>query len=166
MQWLTDDARATYFVDVHRFGRKLLLCRGIEDNGSDPSVDFSSPTWTGKRDGLRPDSPGLPSDRPVVDPTVSTANPRRAHSTHDVGQSASLYHPLGGPVTGTTDDYAFRRQFDAPTRALALAFTIASAGLAARATDATVERAASHPERWSGPRPRDRALRPEVLTGP
>ncbi|MCU7821144.1 M14 family zinc carboxypeptidase [Kitasatospora sp. DSM 101779] len=157
VQWLIDDARATYFVDVHQFGRKVLLCWGIEDNGSDPSMNFSSPTWTGKRDGLRPGSPGLPPDRPDyqefvsnapphfvrktlvtiagemrdailrsagVDPTASTAKPQRAHSTYDVGQSASLYHPLGGPVTGTTDDYAFRRQFDDPTRAPVFAFTI------------------------------------------
>jgi hypothetical protein len=59
-----------------------------------------------------------------VDPSSTVSDPRRDHSTYDVGQSASLYHPFGGPVTGTTDDYAFRRQFDDPSRAPVFAFTL------------------------------------------
>ncbi len=60
-----------------------------------------------------------------VDPAgTHTTDPRRAHSTYDVGQSAALYHPFGGPVTGTTDDYAFRRQFDDPSRAPVYSFTL------------------------------------------
>lgn len=59
-----------------------------------------------------------------VNPGSTVPNPRRAHSTYDVGQSAALYHPTGGPVTGTTDDYAFGLQFDDPSRAPVFAFTL------------------------------------------
>ncbi|MFD0352016.1 M14 family zinc carboxypeptidase [Kitasatospora aburaviensis] len=81
VQWLIDDTRATYFVDVHQFGRKVLLCWGIEDNGSDPTMTFSSPAWTGKRDGLRPGSPGLPTDRPNYSEFVSDSPPHFVRKT-------------------------------------------------------------------------------------
>ncbi|MEV6975010.1 M14 family zinc carboxypeptidase [Kitasatospora sp. NPDC093806] len=161
VQWLIDEVRAAYFVDVHQFGRNVLLSWGIEDNGDDPAMNFSSPAWKGRRDGLRPGSPLVPPDRPNyqefvtntaphfvrdrlpvlanamrdailrsagVDPAAPvpvTPEARRVHSTYDVGQSAALYDKVnGGPVTGTTDDYAFRRQFDDPGRAPVFAFTI------------------------------------------
>jgi hypothetical protein len=60
-----------------------------------------------------------------VCPSSTAPDPKRDHSTYDVIQSAWLYHPLdGGPVTGTTDDYAFSRQFDDPSRAPVFTFTL------------------------------------------
>lgn len=153
VQWIADTIRAGWFVDVHQFGRKVLTSWGIEDNGNDPAMSYAEPSWDGRRDGLRPGDPMLPPGRPDyrefvgagiaealtlaagrmreailrsagVDPAGTRASRRRAHSTYDVGQSASLYHPFGGPVTGTTDDYAFRRQFDDAGHPRVLAFTL------------------------------------------
>ncbi len=46
------------------------------------------------------------------------ADPRKDHSLYKVGSSARFYEPVGGgPLTGTTDDYAFSRQFVETARA-------------------------------------------------
>jgi Zinc carboxypeptidase len=52
-------------------------------------------------------------------------DPRKDHSTYKAGSSARFYEPTGGgPLTGTSDDYAFSRQFVETSRAPMYAFAM------------------------------------------
>jgi hypothetical protein len=42
VQWMADTKKPRYFVDIHQFGRKVLTAWGIEDNGTDPTMNFSA----------------------------------------------------------------------------------------------------------------------------
>jgi hypothetical protein len=66
-----------------------------------------------------------------ADPTAAAGtDPRKDHSTYVTGSIARFYDPRGGgPLTATTVDYAFSRQFTDPTRSpmYALAMEVGSA---------------------------------------
>jgi hypothetical protein len=143
VQWLVDNRKIRFFLDVHQAGRSILLPWGLEDNGTDSAMTFQTASWDWRRDGLLAASvPGgrtnynefMPNGFPYylgskipeigaamqqgillaagANPAAAAgADPRKDHSTYKVGSSARFYHPSGGPLTGTSDDYAFSRQF-------------------------------------------------------
>lgn len=150
VQWLIDTRKIRFFLDVHQFGRTVLVPWGLEDNGDDNTMTFQKADWDWKRDGLKPgDVPpprtnynefitnGVPyylKDKlneiansmanaivlaAGADPAAAVgADVRKDHSTYTVGLSARFYDPVGGgPLTGTSDDYAFSRQFIDTSRA-------------------------------------------------
>jgi len=55
VQWLVDTRKIRFFLDVHQYGRTVLVPWGLEDNGDDTSMTFlQGTTWDWKRDGLKP----------------------------------------------------------------------------------------------------------------
>jgi hypothetical protein len=53
-----------------------------------------------------------------------TSSRQQVDSTYEVGQSAFLYLPDGGPNSGCSDDYACSRQFKLPNRKPIFAYTV------------------------------------------
>jgi len=158
VQWLVDDRKIRFFLDVHSAGRTILVPWGLEDNGNDPSMSFlQGSSWDWKRDGLDADHVApprtnyneyMPSDFPYhlgnklgeiaaamqtaillasgADPAAAPGtDDRKDHSVYTVGFSSRFYLPHGGgPTTGSSDDYAFSRQFADTARSPAYAFTM------------------------------------------
>jgi hypothetical protein len=156
VQWLVDNRKVRFFLDVHSAGRTILVPWGLEDNGDDPSMSFLQASWDWQRDGLLPaDVPPprknyneyVPNDFPYhlgqklteiagamqtailrasgADPAAAPGtDDRKDHSTYTVGFSSRFYLPRhGGPTTGSSDDYAFSRQFVDTSRSPIYAFT-------------------------------------------
>ncbi len=161
VQWLIDQRKIRFYLDVHSFGRDVLFPWGMEDNGEDDTMTFQKANWDWKRDGLKPgDVPGGHTDYKEFMPNslmyyvgdkvqeianaMSTAillaagadpkaaagaDPRKDHSTYTAGSIARFYDPRhSGPLTATTVDYAFSRQFTDPARSpiYALAMEVGS----------------------------------------
>ncbi len=157
IQWIVDAKRVNYFIDIHTYGRWVLVPWSIEFNGTEPTMTHRARNWDGRRDGLDPRSsllngltdyqefipnepPYFVADRLWVvghamrDSILRSAgvdlrgapdgDPKRAHSTYTVQQSAGVYLPKSGPFTGGSDDYTFHLQFADPSRAPILAFTL------------------------------------------
>jgi Zinc carboxypeptidase len=151
VQWLIDNRKIRFFLDVHQFGRAVMYSWGLEDNGTDKTMSFQQGSWDWRRDGL-PVSATVPaghtnyseyaaSDFPYfagnkvkqIAEAITTAillssgaevnaapgaDPRKDHSLYKAGSSARFYEPRGGgPLTGTSHDYAFSRQFIETSRA-------------------------------------------------
>lgn len=121
VQFLIDDRKIRFFLDIHQEGRTVLVPWGMEDNGSDTAMTFQQASWDYKRDGLKAaDVPAgktnyneyLPNDIPyyltdklfaignamqtailqAAGADMSTAfDPRRDHSTYHVGQASRYY---------------------------------------------------------------------------
>lgn len=54
VEWLIDTRKIRFFLDVHQFGREILVPWGLEDNGTDQAMTFlQGSTWDWKRDGLQ-----------------------------------------------------------------------------------------------------------------
>jgi Zinc carboxypeptidase len=60
VQFLVNDKRPRFYVDVHQAGRMILIPWGLEQNGTDPAMRFDNAAFTAKRDGLLAGSPVLP----------------------------------------------------------------------------------------------------------
>jgi hypothetical protein len=162
VQWLIDQRKIRFYLDVHQFGRDVLYPWGLEDNGDDSSTTFQNAAFDWKRDGLKPgDVPAgrtdykeyMPSHLMYyvgdkvkeiadamttaillaagADPKAATGtDPRKDHSTYTTGSIARFYDPRhSGPLTATTVDYAFSRQFTDPARSpmYALAMEVGAA---------------------------------------
>jgi hypothetical protein len=54
VQWLVDNRKIRFFLDVHSAGRTILVPWALEDNGNDPSMSFRQQVWDWQRDGLPP----------------------------------------------------------------------------------------------------------------
>ena len=161
VQWLVDQRKVRFYLDVHQFGRDVLYPWGLEDNGDNDTMTFQNSAFDWKRDGLKQaDVPAQLTDykeympnslmyyvgdkvKEIADSMATAillaagadpkaaagADPRKDHSTYTTGSIARFYDPRGtGPLTGTTADYAFSRQFTDPTRSpvYALAMEIGS----------------------------------------
>jgi hypothetical protein len=63
VQFLINDKRPRFYVDVHQDGRMILFPWGLEQNGTDPAMRFNNPAFTALRDGLLAGSPFLPVGR-------------------------------------------------------------------------------------------------------
>lgn len=158
VEWLIDNRKIRFFLDVHQFGRQVLVPWGLEDNGDDTSMTFQQgAAWDWKRDGLQPAdvlpprtnyNEYMPSSVPYylgdklkeignamqnaivlasgADPKAAPGvDPRLDHSTYTVVSSARSGAGRGdGPLTGTSDDYTFSRQFIDTSRAPMYAFTL------------------------------------------
>src|SRR5579872_21297 len=54
VQWLMDQRKIRFFLDVHQAGRSIMYPWGLEDNGDDDTMTFQNHAWDWKRDGLLP----------------------------------------------------------------------------------------------------------------
>jgi Zinc carboxypeptidase len=112
----------SFFLDVHQISRDVLYTWGTEtDQTTDPTQNFTSATWDGKRDGTehngyaefipaRAAATGLVAAQRISDQIQDKAGgsspAAQARSDYRVIQSADLY-----VTTGTTQDFCFSRWF-------------------------------------------------------
>jgi hypothetical protein len=126
VQFLIDDRKIGFFLDIHQEGRSILVPWGMEDQGFDTTMTFQQASWDYQRDGLKPaDVPAgktnynewLPSDSPhylsgkmyAMASAMQTAileaagadlntpiDPRTDHSRYNVGAASRYYDPVGG----------------------------------------------------------------------
>jgi murein tripeptide amidase MpaA len=117
-QWLVDRfPNARYFVDVHSYTGRVMHPWGDDQNQTtDPSMSFMNPAWNGKR-GIRGDT-----YRDYVPPARLTQLQTAVAVMHDgiwavrgqdylQQQGFDLY-----PTSGTSEDWAFTREFLLPSR--------------------------------------------------
>ncbi len=124
--WLVDQFPNTrYFVDVHSHAGDILYPWGDdEDQTTDPSKSFKNSAWDGTR-GVKGDAYAeyLPVSR--LAELQASANVMRngilgvRGQSYVVEQSFSLY-----PTSGSSEDWAFTREFVAPTRGKLSGFVI------------------------------------------
>jgi murein tripeptide amidase MpaA len=125
-QWLVDRfPNARYFVDVHSYSGDVLYPWGDDQNQTtDPSMSFMNPAWNGKR-GIRNDA-----YREYLPPARLAALQASAAVIRDgiwavrgqsyvTKQGFDLY-----PTSGTSEDWAFTREFLVPSRGPLSAFVI------------------------------------------
>jgi hypothetical protein len=130
VQWLVDQfANARYFVDVHSYTGDVLYPWGDDENQTiDSSKSFKNPAWDGQR-GVSGDAykEYLPATR--LAELQTAANVMRDGINAVRGQGyvskqgfwlwASTY-----PTSGTSEDWAFTREFLAPNRGKLSGFVI------------------------------------------
>src|SRR4051812_35277187 len=136
--WLLDRHRSvTHFIDVHSFGEDILYNWGDDDDQTtDPSMNFGTPAYDGKR--------GVPDSTPANDPakpdaakyrefipapdlteaiTLGTTMRDAIQAAH--GRQYSVKSAVGlYPTSGTSDDWAYSRSFLDPARGKVLGYTI------------------------------------------
>jgi len=121
---LLDSFPITYYLDLHSFTQKVMYPWGIETTQTtDSAKNFHNAAWDHKRDGILGTTyeEYFPNSAPLK---LQDRHKDLAKAMHDkiedatgadytVSTSLDMY-----PCTGTSDDYAFSRQFlssDAPT---------------------------------------------------
>jgi murein tripeptide amidase MpaA len=131
--WLLDRyPSVTHFIDVHSFGEDILYNWGDDDDQTtDPSMNFHNHAYDGKR--------GIPESTPGGDPakyreflppadleearTLGTTMRDAIRAAH--GRQYSVKSAIGlYPTSGTSDDWAYSRNFVDPAKAKVLGFTI------------------------------------------
>lgn len=121
-----------YFIDIHSFGEDILYTWGDDDDQTtDPNMNFHNPFYDGKRGILDSDPGGDPKHyreylpKADLDSLIALGNTmqaaiKEAHGRiYTVKSSANLY-----PTSGTSDDYAYSRNFLAAKNGTVLGFTI------------------------------------------
>ena len=125
-QWLVDRfPNARFFVDVHSYSGDVLYPWGdAENQTSDPSMSFMNPAWNGQR-GIRSDAyrEYLPAAR-LTELQAAAATIRDGifavrGQSYVTMQGFDLY-----PTSGTSEDWAFTREFLVPSRGRLSAFVI------------------------------------------
>jgi murein tripeptide amidase MpaA len=120
VQWLLDHVpNAAYFVDVHSYSGDVLYPWGDDQNQTvEPSMSFMNPDWDGKR-GVKNDVYGeyLPAAR-LTDLQTAAAVVRDGvwavrGQSYVTLQAVGLYTH---PISGTSIDWAFSREFVDPSR--------------------------------------------------
>jgi Zinc carboxypeptidase/IPT/TIG domain len=151
VQWLAEDKKVRFFLDVHSYGRNILYPWSLEENQStDDSMNLRQSSWDKTREGVggtyREYFPNDPPDKlldahrllaqKLADEIVwpSRGSPAsRTRSTYTPGPGIGLYRAVGGlhppdPVPAASDDWVFSRQITAAgydaSRGPIFAFTI------------------------------------------
>ena len=125
-QWLVDQfPNARYFVDVHSYSGLVLHPWGDDENQTTtPSMSFMNSAWDGQR-GIRGDTYGeyLPAARLAELQTAGAAIRDAIFAvrgeSYILEQGFDLY-----PTSGTSEDWAFTREFLVPSRGKLNAFVI------------------------------------------
>jgi carboxypeptidase T len=131
--WLLDHFPSIgYFIDIHSFSEDILYSWGDDDDQTnDPTMNFHNPAFDGKRGILDSDPGGDPLKyreylpQADLNTLISLGNTMRdairaAHGrVYTVKSSANLY-----PTSGTSDDYAYSRNFLDARKGKVLGFTI------------------------------------------
>lgn len=60
VQWLINDKKPRFYVDVHQTGRVVDVPWALEENGTDPAMNWRNLALTGTRNGLKSNSANLP----------------------------------------------------------------------------------------------------------
>jgi len=117
VKWLLDNFPITFFMDLHSWTQIVMYPWAIETlQTTDPSKNFKNPVWDHNRDGVLGNAyqEYFPNGAPqallnrhttmvvAIRDTIKDAT----GANYSVGPSLQLY-----PCTGTSDDYAFSRQF-------------------------------------------------------
>jgi murein tripeptide amidase MpaA len=126
VQWLVDRfPRARYFVDVHSYTGDVLYPWGDDQNQTtDPSMSFMNSAWDGKR-GIKNDAyrDYVPAWRLAELQTAAAIIRDGIHAVRGQSyvsqQGFSLY-----PTSGTSEDWAFTREFLSPSRGKLSGFVI------------------------------------------
>jgi murein tripeptide amidase MpaA len=130
IKWLLDNFPITYFIDLHSFTGMVMHPWGIETlQTSDAAKNFHNAAFDHLRDGklgaayeefFPNNAPSKLLDRHNALVTAMHDNIKDATGAdYTIGTSADLY-----PCTGTSDDYAFSRQFLAPGAPAMYAFSV------------------------------------------
>jgi murein tripeptide amidase MpaA len=120
VSWLLDRVPSVrYFIDVHSFGEDILYTWGDDDNQTtDPTMNFQNPAFDGKR-GIPDAAPGGDPKgyREYLPPTDLKELVHLGAVMHDAIEAAHgrQYTVKGAvdlyPTSGTSDDYAYSRNF-------------------------------------------------------
>lgn len=131
--WLLNRSSSVgYFIDVHSFGEDILYNWGDDDDQTtDPAMNFHNPAFDGKR-GITDSTPGGDPEKyqeylPATDlddlvhlGTVMRDAIAAAHGRqYSVKGAVGLY-----PTSGTSDDYAYSRNFLDTHQGKVLGYTI------------------------------------------
>jgi carboxypeptidase T len=131
--WLLDRSPSvSYFIDVHSFGEDILYNWGDDDDQTtDASMTFRNPAFDGKR--------GIPDSTPDGDPEkyreflpaedlndlIGLGNVMRDAIQAAHGRQYSVKGAVGlYPTSGTSDDYAYSRNFVDPRKGKVRGYTI------------------------------------------
>jgi murein tripeptide amidase MpaA len=131
--WLLDQyPHIGYLIDIHSFSEDILYNWGDDDDQTaDPTMNFNNTTYDGTRGVLDSDPGGDPTgyreylpaaDRDTLIALSNTMADaiKAAHGrAYTVKSSANLY-----PTSGTSDDYAYSRNYLDATKTKVLGFTI------------------------------------------
>ncbi len=126
VQWLVDHFPNTrYFVDVHSFSGDVLYPWGDDENQTiDPPMSFMNPAWDGKR-GIAGDAyrDYLPAARLAALESAATVMRDGIFAVR--GQSyVTKQGFLLYPTSGTSEDWAFTREFLDPKKSTLNGFVI------------------------------------------
>lgn len=133
VRWLLDRYPSVgYFIDIHSFGEDILYNWGDDDDQTtDPSMNFHNPTYDGQR-GIPDSTPGGDPNKyreylPANDLTTLTTLGNVMHdaiaATH--GRQYSVKGAVGlYPTSGTSDDWAYSRNFLDAGESKVLGYTI------------------------------------------
>ncbi len=130
VQWLVDRfPNARYFVDVHSYSGDVLYPWGSDENqATDPTMSFKNPAWAGKRgvpgDVYREYMPGtrlteLQAGAAVIRDGINAVRQQGYVIAQGFWLWASSY-----PTSGTSEDWAFTREFLNPARGQLNGFVI------------------------------------------
>jgi len=133
VRWLLDRYPSVgYFIDIHSFGEDILYNWGDDDDQTtDPSMNFHNPAYDGRR-GIPDSSPGGDPDKyreylPASDLTIVTTlgNVMRDAIAATHGRHYSVKGAVGlYPTSGTSDDWAYSRNFLDAAESKVLGYTI------------------------------------------
>jgi murein tripeptide amidase MpaA len=133
VRWLLDrHPTVGYFIDIHSFGEDILYNWGDDDDQTiDSSMNFQNPAFDGRR--------GIPDDSAGGDPLkyreylpqgdlttlISLGNTMRDAIKAAHGRDYSVKGAVGlYPTSGTSDDYAYSRNFVDAGKNKVLGYTI------------------------------------------
>jgi len=130
VQWLVDQfPNARYFVDVHSYTGDVLYPWGDDENQtSDPSKSFKNPAWDGQR-GVAGDvyQEYVPTMRLAQLQAAANVMRDGINAVRSQGYVSKQGFWLWGvtyPTSGTSEDWAFTREFLDPNKTKLSGFVI------------------------------------------
>ncbi|MCC2313611.1 M14 family zinc carboxypeptidase [Cellulomonas xiejunii] len=107
---LLNDLPIHYFLDIHMAGRNILFSWGLEENGTDPAMNFQNAAFNGTRDGLKRGDPALPGGRVDYQEYLPDDAPFRIRSRAEFIANAMRDEILRSANAGTIPAASTRQQ--------------------------------------------------------